>query len=255
MSQNRCYLCGSSDVNQEEYNYVLESKFENFYRFNNKIVHLCGDCFDFLRDKYGTHKNRLGLSNPNFYKSKTKGGFFSEKVDQKHVTGKFKSDLKNNLDGLREEARQTGQELGQEREDELEAVQKEFQIVLKRWDEVLTKILEQTNAKTTAKDIFKFLKKSKITEPTNLKFLEWEALEADWLPCEDSDFDFNEDSIEVLDPYYIVNKDLTEWNFSNEEAFKMCLENRVFDPKSKIKRTGNFRYYLSSNEESKGDNL
>ena len=209
----------------------------------------------------------------NYYSSVTKGGFFSEKVDQKHVTGKFKSDLKNNLDGLREEARQTGQDFEQEEENFKEAVQKEFQIVLKRWDEVLTKILEQTNAKTTAKDIFKFLKKSKITEPTNLKFLEWEMLnnKTAYSNILKNIVDFNENppavwednisynvtSPEIIDPYYIVNEDLTYSEcfskFSNEEALKMSLENRVFDPKSKIKRTGNFRYYLSSNEAPKED--
>lgn len=264
MSQNRCYLCGSSDVGDGITSYS-DWKSEDFYRFNNKLIYLCGNaksgCFRFLRDKYGTHKGSLGLSDPNFYKSKTKGGFFSANVHQRYVTGEFKDDLRNNLDGLREEAIQAGQDFEQEEENFKEAVQKEFQIVLKRWDEVLTKILEQTNAKTTAKDIFKLLKKSKITKPTKLKALQWEMLnnKTAYSHHLQSDFEleFNENEAEIIDPYYIVNEDLPYSEcfseFSNEDALKMSLENRVFDPKSKIKRTGNFRYYLSSNEEPKED--
>ena len=227
-----------------------------------------------LNKKYGKNPKRdhdaFAPDSLWFEKKKVSTGFFSSE-EKRVIVEPLLGELTNNLDNFRAKLLGDGKKAEKEYEKELDKRTKRWTKVStrieKRWNDILTELLEKIGGKVTLNDLHKYFfhdafKTAAMIEKTDdgkKLSKKLDDLTQEFIEYDISYMLYDIDSLsgypvqKLVDPHlclYIfnINADkngrMVDRYMSEEDIFTFHLEELVFDLDCKIKKTGNGRYYL-----------
>lgn len=283
----KCFILEKKFDNKKEY-YT--------YTLGNQTIEICMEAADLLTEKYGDNPRKKKenassddlLSKPLWVKEKSTGFFSSDKYHK--IAEPLKSELLNNLEGFKKELLGKSKDKEASKDKKTEEYKKMYERVQKRWDDLFESLFTKIDGKATLKELQKYYDKMEDKIDGDIEELghEYLAFDRDYYESKVHkvfDDDRYWDMVDPLVGLYWDNvlsempndggsmykfmaksniKMQNEHGFDDEtlttnKIFEKNLERRVFDLDSKIKKTGNGRYYLGSNsssnsEESKNEN-
>ena len=271
-----CYLC------QEDFDVFADNVSLRTYLLVKNDINICGsqeksDCEGMLNKKYGKNPKRnhdaLAPASLWFEKKNVSTGFFSSE-EKRVIVEPLLGELTNNLDNFRAEVSRGGFI----QQEEIEKAKKEHDEgtklwpkvstrIEKRWNDILTELLEKIGGKVTLNDLHKYFfhdafKTAAMIEKTDdgkKLSKKLDDLTQEFIEYDISYMLYDIDSLsgypvqKLVDPHlclYIwdINADkngrMVDSYMSEEDIFTFHLEELVFDLDCKIKKTGNGRYYL-----------
>ena len=267
------------------------------YTLGNQTIEICYKAKDLLTEKYGDNPRKKKenasvddlFSQPLWVEEKSTGFFSSDKYHK--IAEPLKSELLNNLEGIKKELLGVLDDKEASLNKKIKKYKKMYERVQKRWDDIFELLFTNIDGKVTLKELHNYWIGIEDKIDGNIEELgdEYLAFDRDCYKEGGLLEVFDDDRYwDMADPLvalvwsdimihmpndggssykFMAKNNITMQNehgfddetLNTQKIFEKNLERRVFDLDSKIKKTGNGRYYLASNsssnsEESKNEN-